>query len=198
MADWNTHLAIAKRYMEKHPGEIVDEGAFYQGSLAPDMASSDLLNSDNSHYGNQPPPKEANAFQRSITKVDLGKFLSLNDVTCDYSRGFFLHLVADFLFFTEFFDGEYLKTRNDSEFASDLYVGYIALFDETAKRYNLKSIEQSKHTNKSGIQEILDLRLSMINYNYTPKPIFTLDEICNFIEQISDKKIADYISKYKK
>jgi len=55
MPGFTIHIAVAKRYIEKHKSEIKSEEEFIKGAIAPDMNEKmDEIAQDKSktHYGN--------------------------------------------------------------------------------------------------------------------------------------------------
>lgn len=84
------HIAIAYEYMRKHNDEIKNEKEFIDGCIAPDL----VKNKYESHYGNYAEKHE-----------DLKKFVNKTeiDLKSDFGKGYFLHLIADELFYNNVF-----------------------------------------------------------------------------------------------
>ena len=129
MQSFQIHLAIAKRYMEKH--EIQDKDAFYEGSLAPDFVRP----KEKSHYTIET-PKE-NLVEHLKAKVDLNRFLKENEIKNDYDKGVFLHLLTDKIFFTEFFEEEFMRNTDYKEFTENLYISYNETNPYLVEKYQI-------------------------------------------------------------
>lgn len=81
------HLAIGKEYAKKNK-KINNLEEFLQGTIAPDLTSNKSL----THYGKSP------------AYTNLKNYLKSNTIDTDYDKGFFLHLVADYLFYNHYLD----------------------------------------------------------------------------------------------
>ena len=86
MAGFSIHLAIGKRYIEKHKSEIEYEEEYYRGISAPDLYEGNYKNKSESHYGMW-------GDYQAITNID--EFLkdSKVDMNKDYWKGYFLTLL---------------------------------------------------------------------------------------------------------
>ena len=83
------HLAIAKKYLEKHPGVIADEQAFIDGNVLPDLNPDKAV----SHCGIR---KEMHDLvKRNKEKVNPEKFAKTHDMTDPLNQGQYLHLYVD-------------------------------------------------------------------------------------------------------
>lgn len=95
MASFSMHLAIAKLYLQKHPEENEEE--FIEGSIAPDITKDKSV----THYG------------KDAAWSNPAKYLQANDrkIENSYKRGYFLHLITDFLFYHKLVDIEDVAAR---------------------------------------------------------------------------------------
>ena len=75
------HIAIGQEYLRKHNLNYSKE--FIKGIVAPDFTSD----KSKTHYGKSP------------RYTNLKKFLDNNKIDTDYNKGFFLHLITDYLFY---------------------------------------------------------------------------------------------------
>lgn len=91
MASATIHLAIAKKYLEKH--NELDYEKVIAGTLYPDATED----SDKSHYTDINRGKDNISHVRG--KVNLYAFLKEHKTLDDFELGWFLHLVTDYLFF---------------------------------------------------------------------------------------------------
>ncbi len=94
MPSFNIHIAIASEYIKYHPGEIKNQEEFMRGTIAPDLSE----NKYKSHFDNY-----------AERHNGLSEFLDQNqiDITSDYGKGYFLHLVTDELFYHKVFEKEH-------------------------------------------------------------------------------------------
>lgn len=83
------YLAIAKKYIEKHPEESEEE--FMKGILAPDIKRNLKAEKARLHYGEQ-----------SSHRPDLDRFYQERGLDSSYNRGYFLNLLSDYLFYNRF------------------------------------------------------------------------------------------------
>lgn len=184
MPSFQIHLAIAKRYTEKH--QIEDKEAFIEGSIAPDFVKPKEI----SHY-TIPVQTEA-LWDHLEAKVDLNRFLKENKIKTDYDRGVLLHLVADKIFYTEFYSKEFIESTNYHQFTKDLYTSYDQTNEYLEGKYHIvlkqplaekirKEIEGSKKH-----QQVSD---------ETGKNIISLDKLDAFIERMSDVNLEEYMTK---
>lgn len=83
------YLAIAKKYIEKHPEESEEE--FMKGMLAPDIKRNLKAEKARLHYGEQ-----------TSHRPDLNRFYQERGLDSSYDRGYFLNLLSDYLFYNRF------------------------------------------------------------------------------------------------
>lgn len=100
MASSAIHLAIAKKYLEKH--SELNYAQVIAGTLYPDATKD----KDLSHYNSKDLGHDNVSHVRS--KVNLYHFLEEHHHLNDFEVGWFYHLVTDYLFFEECFTEEYL------------------------------------------------------------------------------------------
>ena len=119
MAGYVIHIAIAQEYLRKNN---IKEGniEFINGAIAPDLTK---IKSE-THYGEKP------------SKTNLKKFLMSNEVKTDYEKGFFLHLVTDYLFYNKYL-GNYIK--------EELHHEYDLLNDYLIEKYTVEIPESIKN-----------------------------------------------------
>lgn len=186
MASFNIHLAVAKRYTEKNK-TINYIKRFYEGTLAPDLASNKRI----SHYSGI--ADKSNLSTYLLNKVILPEYLKVNDILTDYEKGFFLHLITDYLFFNDFFNKDYIEKTPYNIFCNDLYYSYnvtnkylenkykISMYDVMdAKKIdeNIEASKKEKNTEEGKGNNIL------------PE-----DKLDAFIEIVSDINLEDYKNK---
>ena len=182
MPSFQIHLAVAKRYMEKH--EIKDKDLFVEGSLAPDFVRP----KEKSHYTIDTTSEEL--IEKMESKVSLDHYLAENEVKTDYDKGIFLHLLTDKIFFTEFFDHEMLKKTYYQEVMDDLYMSYESTNAYLREKYAMiipKALAEKikQDIEKSNIEKNVKLK--------NGKQIIAIDKLDAFIEHVSDIDLDIYL-----
>ena len=187
MPSFNIHLAVAKRYLDKH-NDIKNTLDFYKGSIAPDLTD----NKDKSHY--TAPRKDSDSLSSYLMKkVILNRHLEENNILTAYEKGVFLHLITDKIFFTNYFTKEYVDSVIRKTFLNNLYysygttnkyledkygIGMYDVLDEETVKGNIKNNLKAKNvTDGEGIKILL------------------LNELDEFIEKVSDINLEDYKTK---
>lgn len=181
MPSHQIHLAIAKRYIEKH--EVEDKEAFIEGSIAPDFVKPKEI----SHY--TIPTSKEDLLEHLKAKVDINRFLKENKIETDYDKGMLLHLITDKIFFTEFFSEEFLKSTNYHEFTEDLYTSYGKMNGYLEEKYHIILKEELAEKIRQEIEE------SKKHHKVTAKVgknIVPLEELDMFIEKMSDVNLEEY------
>ena len=184
MPSHQIHLAIAKRYIEKH--EVEDKEAFIEGSIAPDFVKPKEI----SHY--TIPTSKEDLYEHLKAKVDLNRFLRENEIKTDYDKGVLLHLMTDKIFFTEFFSEEFLKSTNYHEFTEDLYTSYSQMNAYLEEKYHIVLKEELAEKIKQEIEA------SKKHHNVSAKlgkNVVPLDKLDAFIERMSNVNLEEYITK---
>ena len=149
MPGYVIHLSVANRYIEKHPEEIKDHNKFIEGVISPDGVTDKSI----THYG----PKSS--------KVNLKLFLESNEINDDFNKGYFLHLVTDYLFYNRFLD----------YFSKDIYNDYDILNKTLEEKYNVKIPEEVK---------------GKVFYKTGETKILNLESVIKFIEKTSEYKLT--------
>ena len=80
------HIAVAQEYLKKHKKSFSED--FILGSIEPDFTD----NKSETHYG------------KSSSSTNLKNYLSKNKICTDFERGYFLHLITDYLFYNHYLD----------------------------------------------------------------------------------------------
>lgn len=159
MAGYVIHLAVAQEYLRKHSDIKENYEEFIEGVIYPDSVSDKSL----THYGSK------------SSKVILKDFLKENKLDDSYKRGYFLHLVTDYLFYNRYLD----------IFTKDIYNDYDILNKFLIEKYNVKipiKVENSifynegetkiltKELAEKVIDEISDLNLDVIEREINENP----------------------------
>lgn len=150
MAGYVIHLAVAEAYKSKHPDDIENYDDFIQGIIFPDSVYDKSI----THYGEK------------SSKVNLREFLKENEINNDYDKGYFLHLVTDYIFYNKFLEC----------FSKDIYNDYDVLNEKLQEKYNVNIPESIK-------KEIF--------YKKGKTVILEMDKVVKFIEEVSDYKLSE-------
>ena len=110
MPGYVIHLAIAEKYLEKNINEKDNE--FIDGVIYPD----EVDNKYKTHYWNE------------MRSVNLYNFLKAHKIDTSFNRGYFLHLLTDYLFYNRYI--EYWST--------DIYTDYDLLNPYLLKKYHVE------------------------------------------------------------
>lgn len=174
----NIHLAVAKKYIEKHKNEIKNENEFLKGTLKPDL-NDDLNNICEDKIKSHYIPIESKNDVNFVT--DLKKFFYDNkeNINTDFYRGYFLHLISDDYFYNKYFYKELCQlAKNNDKF----YYDYDCLNKMIEEKYNIELTENLKN---------------LVGYiNKTPKYL-SKDKVIEFIEEMSNINLNEEIEKIK-
>lgn len=137
MAGYVIHLAIAEEYLKKHKDVKEDYDEFIKGVIYPDSVTDKSL----THYGIK------------SSKVILKDFLQDNEINNSYMRGYFLHLITDYLFYNKYLE----------KFTKDIYNDYDILNKRLIEKYNVVLPEniQNNVFYEDGETKILTLELAI-------------------------------------
>ena len=111
MPGYVIHLAIAEEYLRKNKDNKEKYNKFIEGVIFPDSVED----KSKTHYG------------KSSSKTNLYKFLKENDISKSFKRGYFLHLLTDYIFYNKYLD----------KFSKDIYNDYDVLNYELMSKYNV-------------------------------------------------------------
>ena len=137
MAGYVIHLAIAEEYLRKHNDIKEDYEEFIKGVIYPDSVTDKSL----THYGIK------------SSKVILKDFLQDNEINNSYMRGYFLHLITDYLFYNKYLE----------KFSKDIYNDYDILNKRLIEKYNVVLPEniQNNVFYEDGETKILTMELAI-------------------------------------
>ena len=144
MPGYVIHLATAKVHLREHD-DVRDTSAFLRGVIAPDMT----LPKDKSHYGDD------------TANPGLDLFADTHDLRDDYQRGYFFHLLTDYLFYNRYL--------SDFEWSPAVYDDYDRLNARLVKAYDV-----------TVPPEVSDC----VGYRYDSLEVFDFDGICHFIDAV--------------
>lgn len=141
MPGYVIHLAVAKKHIELN--NIQNKEEFIRGIIAPDLLKQAGIDS---HYGISSNP-------------NLRKFLENHKMKSDYNKGYFLHLVTDYMFYNKFLD----------KWSPEIYEDYDILNKVLIEKYNVKVPNEVQ---------------KYVEFQDKPLTILNLDDIISFIETV--------------
>ena len=154
------HLAIAKKYLESHKEENEEE--FYKGTVAPDMKPVLEIGNGRLHYG------------ENSHRPGLNRYYQEEGLNSSYNRGYFLHLLTDYLFYNRFL----------TEYSHDIYDDYERMNQRIINKYGLKVPEKLE-----GYIKIVDKELKVVDEDSVYRFIDSVGQLDleKYKEQISEK-----------
>lgn len=157
MPSFVINIAVANEYFKKHKKKE-DYEEFIKGTIEPDFTANKLI----THY------------EERLGNVDLKKFLETNEIDSSFNRGYFLHLVVDYLFYNKYLD-YYSKEH--------IYNDYYILNKNIIEKYNVLPREEIK---------------GYMSFKDGDTQILSLDLACRVIDEISDLDLDDVAKEVKR
>ena len=105
MPGYVIHLAVAEEYLRKHKNKGEEYEEFIKGVIYPDS----IVPKSKTHYGKE--SSLSNVFE----------FLKVNKINNSFNRGYFLHLLTDYLFYNRYIDHTSKDIYNDYDILWLLY-----------------------------------------------------------------------------
>ena len=111
----------------------------------------------------------------------IDEFLSEKDTDLnnDFYKGYLLHLLTDYYFYTKYFNKELLELIHNND---KFYYDYDCINKELEDRYNIEYIANTK---------------KFTNYSNGEPKYLKLDKMINFIEDFSDIDLEQEIEKWR-
>jgi len=182
LPSFNIHIAVGNMYQKNN--EIRNEVEFFKGIVEPDMVNDKVL----THFSGE---VDKDSVIRSLErKINLVKFLDNHSILNDYNKGWFLHLITDYLFYNYFLDRDYLKNVTHKEFSHDIYNSYDDVNNYLKEKYNpvYPSEEVDLYINKNRERLSSDKHTNIL-------PCEKLDR---FILDVANINLENYVLKIKK
>lgn len=158
------HIAVGKEYIKKHKNNIKDENEFFKGILAPDLISlqNKDISKDITHYGK---------WNRNETEINIDKFLEDEnvDLSKDYWKGYFIHLLTDYNFYLKDFKEETLEMIKNND---TYYHDYDCLNKPLMEKYEIYNIKDENIT-------------KYMQYTEGELKYLKLDKVIQFIDNFS-------------
>ena len=137
MPGFTIHIATAKQYIKKHKLEIKNEEEFIKGVIAPDLNKElDGPPEDKSktHYGKWGKYEVTTYIEQFLNDANV-------DISKDFWKGYFLHLLTDHYFYKKYFKKEHDEiVKNNDRF----YYDYDCLNKSLIERYKINVFENIK------------------------------------------------------
>lgn len=187
MPSLDIHIAIARKYLKKY-NDIKDEISFIKGNLEPDLVDDRIA----SHYTIKTDDRVLYHILKN--KIGLSDYLNSKRVNNDYEKGYFLHLVTDFIFFNQFFDDEYIKITEYGNFKKDLYYSYNIIHSYLIDNYDIRYTPFNDKVEKR-------ISTSQVDANYDGEErtnIIPYNKLDIFIDEILKKDVNGYLNYFSK
>ena len=141
------HLAVAKKYLEKHNE---NKNEFILGTIAPDINLPDIdkyikgtsEDKKSHHFGNSIETNSLIEYMKN--KVNFNLFFSYNDINTSFAKAYFLHLLCDYYFFGDYIKDERLKVLSVQDAIKIGYNDYNLITPIIIEKYNLEVPDQIK------------------------------------------------------
>ncbi len=179
-----THLAVAKKFLEKHIGAIRDVQRFLDGSVMPDLSSDKAA----SHCGVRTEMKDS--VKLNLEKVNPGKFVATHDMSDDFNKGQYLHLYTDDRYYNDFLLAYFQKEKSWDQIANDMYettrrddkylrLKYGVEYADTSVAHELQVL------NDGWDNECVKKRQQLGYYFVTPYDFVALDEFIDIVSNVN-------------
>lgn len=163
------HIAVANEYMRKFTDEIRSKDDFIEGVIAPDFFE-DRYESHYHNYG-----EVCSGLNYLLENCNF-------DIDSDYGKGYFLHVLTDYIFYNYNFKKEvyYVRAHNLRTFYHD----YDCTNKFLIEKYNINNIPEKAKKWTGYLDE---------------EPVFLkIDKLTKFIDFVSSIKISEQIKNIKK
>lgn len=180
MAGFHIHIAIGKEYLKKN--EIININEFYKGIIDPDLGCK-----KDTHYSGY--QDKNNLKEYLANKVDLKKYVMVNEINTDYQKGMFLHLLTDYLFFNYFFSNDYIDNVSYDKFCQDLYFSYSLNNKYIENKYKLSDFPYWDIVNKDIVKKTKIVNIKLDNN------ILDNDKVDIFIKNVANINLEEYRNK---
>lgn len=162
MPSYVIHLAVAEEYLRKNKKEKVEYEQFIKGVIYPDSTTD----KSQTHYG------------RCSSESNLFKFLQENELESSFNRGYFLHLLTDYLFYNKCI--EY--------WSRDIYNDYDILNERLKNEYRVvlpKETMNCVHFERKS--ELKILSLPIVEEFIDKVSCLDIDNIAKEVEELPEK-----------
>ena len=161
MPGYVIHLAVAEEYLRKHKSKKEDYNDFIDGVIFPDGVTDKSI----THYG------------KLSSESNLKLFLEDKKIDKSFNRGYFLHLITDYLFYNKYIDTiSSVHIYNDYDLLNKYLIEkYKVILPEKAKekakfKENGKLVILSKELVDRFISEVSELDLDEVEKDVNNNP----------------------------
>ena len=174
------HLAVAKKYLEKHNE---NKNEFILGTIAPDINLPDIdkyikgtsEDKKSHHFGNSIETNSLIEYMKN--KVNFNLFFSYNDINTSFAKAYLLHLLCDYYFFGDYIKDERLKD--------------LSLRDAIKVGYNDYNLITPILINKYGLEVPDQVKDMMLQEGQGELQILDLETVYQFIDEMSSLNLED-------
>ena len=169
MASLILHEIIGELYCEKN--NIPDKEDFLSGNIAPDILPTDK---EANHYTSK---KSFTTYLDAIKgRVNLSNFCRVDNINTSYKKGYFLHLVTDYIFYERLI-------INNEKFADFINSPYPHSSQKMYKDYERVAYFVCNNYPNIDISKLPSFATPILE---EPMTLFTNEEISNLIEICSN------------
>ncbi len=162
MPGYVIHLSVAEEYLRKQTKVKENYDEFIEGVIYPDSVTDKSL----THYG------------KSSSYSNLYNFLKERELKNSFNRGYFLHLLTDYLFYNKYIDF----------FSKDIYNDYDILNRQLIDKYNVTLPEKiKKYVFFKENLELKILSLPLVEKIITDISSMQLDDIARQVQNDPEK-----------
>lgn len=133
------HLSVANKYLETN--NIENKHDFYEGIIAPDLTDDKTK----THYG------------KGSSETNLQEYLNENEIETSFDKGYFLHLITDYLFYNRYLKDFSKKIYDDYDILNKyLMEKYKVILPEKIKNYVFFKEGELSLLDRESIVEFID------------------------------------------
>ena len=175
------HLAIAKKYMQKHPGVIKDEQAFIDGNILPDLNPDKAV----SHCGIR--REMHDLVKRNQEKVNPQKFAETHDMSLELNQGQYLHLFVDYQYYNVMLV-DYFREISIPQSSIDMYEVTRRDDKYLCNKYGVAYTDSTYHRELQNINDRWDCERAKerLSAGYHFNCVYSLEELERFIDEMSN------------
>ncbi len=162
MASLIVHCAVAYEYAKTNVIENMED--FIKGTLFPDIEDKGTR-----HFSHYVDPKET--IENLYNKVDLNSFVKKFDIGSDFNKGYFLHMLVDYIFYHDYSTQKYFQNHSFENVLKQFGVEYNKLnkpiYDkypfslkyipkEVKQYFNMETLPEPKYMPAEDIFDIIE------------------------------------------
>ena len=179
------HLAIAQKYLQKHPHAVKDVRKFFDGNVLPDLANDKAQ----SHCGIR--TEMFDIVKRNREKVSPAKFAATHDMADDLNKGQYLHLYVDNKYYNDFLLKYFQQRLSGERIGTDMYETSRRDDAYLQQKYGVAYGDTHLESELRKINEIWDeenaIKRRQVGYEFTFP--YGIKDLETFIDKMSDAQI---------